>query len=116
MIVGEMPVARMAGDPQRARHRALSRGQDGADQQHLGMQPRALDEERREGDDQRGEAGGQVRHGDFSWRNVASLAHPLASSTRSDQTAQLAKVELRRRARRLGRSLQLQSAGNNLPS
>ncbi len=81
--VGEVPVAGVAGDPQHARHRAPPRSQDGADQQHLGMQPGALDEERREGDDQRGETGGSGMVVSLGG-NAVSLDPSRASSTLPD--------------------------------
>ncbi len=95
MEVGEVPVAGVAGDSQHASHRAPPRRQDGANKQHLGIQPGTLDEERGEGDDQRGEAGGQVRHGGVSWRKrrqpgpLACFVQPRPPHSR------LAKVELR---------------------
>jgi len=49
MVVHEPPLARKAGDPQDARHRALAWRQDRAGQQHLGMTPTALKEQGREG-------------------------------------------------------------------
>lgn len=63
MIVGEVPVSRMAGDLQPACRRAASQSQDGTNQHHLCAQPRALGKKRCEGDDDRSKASGQVRHG-----------------------------------------------------
>jgi hypothetical protein len=56
--VHEPPFLRAAHNPQQARYRAPTRCQDRANQQHLGVAPGALDEERREGEDDPGEAGG----------------------------------------------------------
>ncbi len=70
MVVHEAALARAAGDPQQARHRAPPRRQDGTDQQHLCMAPGALAEQRREGQDDPGEAGGQRGHGGVSWRDT----------------------------------------------
>jgi len=49
VVVHESPLLRQARDAQDARHHALARRQDGASQQHLGMAPTALKEQRREG-------------------------------------------------------------------
>ncbi len=49
VVVHEPRLRREPGDPQDARHRAPARRQDGPDQQHLGMPPAPLAEERREG-------------------------------------------------------------------
>ncbi len=74
--VHEPALARAAGDPQQARYRALLPwGQDGADQQRPGMPPGTLDERRREGRDDLGEAGGQRRHGGVSWRKRCQPTH-----------------------------------------
>jgi hypothetical protein len=48
MVVGEPPLPGEPGDPQDAGHGALARRQDGADQQHLGMLPAPLEEQRGE--------------------------------------------------------------------
>jgi hypothetical protein len=47
MVVGEPSLAAEAGDPQQAGHGALAGGEDGADQQQLGMAPRSLLQEQR---------------------------------------------------------------------
>jgi hypothetical protein len=50
MVAGEPPLAAEASDPQEAGHRALAGGENGADQQQLGMAPGSLlQEHRREG-------------------------------------------------------------------
>lgn len=69
LIMGEAPCTRVHGAPHHAGHRAPARGQNGADQQRLSVQPGALAEERREDGGQRGEAGGQVPRGGVSWRD-----------------------------------------------
>jgi hypothetical protein len=58
--------------PQKAGYAAPARGENGADQQQLGMKPCSLPEHRSEGQDDSGEAGRQV-HGNVSWRGRASL-------------------------------------------
>src|SRR3712207_1914491 len=73
MVVGEPPFPAEPRDPQEAGHGALARGENGADQQQLGMAPCSLlPEHRSEGWDDRGEAGWQV-HGGVSWRGRTSL-------------------------------------------
>src|SRR3954451_15802879 len=50
MVVGESPFPAEARDSQEAGHGALTRGEDGADQQQLGVPPSPLlHEDRREG-------------------------------------------------------------------
>ena len=49
VMVHEPPLARQARDAQDARHRALAGHQDGTGQQHGGVAPTALKEQRREG-------------------------------------------------------------------
>jgi hypothetical protein len=78
VVVDEAALARAAGDPQQARHGAPARSQDRADEEHAGVPPGAVDEQRRERQDDRGEAGGQVRHGASLARDAASLpSRPL---------------------------------------
>jgi hypothetical protein len=48
VVAHEPPLPGEDGDPQDARDGAPARRQDGADQQHLGMPPTSLSEERRE--------------------------------------------------------------------
>src|SRR3954447_13235364 len=77
MVVGEPPLPAEAGDPQEAGHRALAGRQDGTDQQQLGVAPRPLlQEHRREGSDEGGEAGWQAWHGGVSRRGWGSLSLP----------------------------------------
>ncbi len=64
-----------ARDAQDARHRAAARRQDRADQQQLGMAPGAVDEQRRERQDDPGEAGRQGQHGGVSWRGRQQPIH-----------------------------------------
>src|SRR5205085_8508412 len=60
-------------------HGAPAGRQDGADQQQLGVAPRPLlQEHRREGSDEGGEAGWQAWHGGVSRRGCASLSLPRA--------------------------------------
>jgi hypothetical protein len=47
MVVGEPPLAAEAGDPQQAGHGALAGGENGANQQQLGMAPGSLLQEHR---------------------------------------------------------------------
>ena len=47
MVVGEPPFPAEAGDPQQAGDGALAGGEDGADQQQLGMAPGSLLQEHR---------------------------------------------------------------------
>jgi hypothetical protein len=47
VVVGETPLPREPDDTQQARHRALAGGQDGAEQQHFGVAPSPVAEERR---------------------------------------------------------------------
>jgi hypothetical protein len=94
--VDEAALARAAGDPQRARHGAPPRGQHRADQQHPGVPPGAMDEQRRERQDDRGEAGGQVRHGASLGGDAPNLPATSASSPLPvHRPAEMAKVELR---------------------
>src|SRR3954466_9124040 len=80
MVVGEPPLPSEPGDPQEAGHRALAGRQDGTDQQQLGVAPRPLlQEHRREGSDEGGEAGWQAWHGGVSRRGGA---RPWAFSVR----------------------------------
>src|SRR3954463_8711784 len=80
MVVGEPPLPAEAGDPQDAGHCALAGRQDGTDQQQLGVAPRPLlQEHRREGSDEGGEAGWQAWHGGVSRRGWASLIVPPAA-------------------------------------
>src|SRR4051794_41697834 len=79
MVVGEPPLPAEPGDPQDAGHRALAGRQDGTDQQQLGVAPRPLlQEHRREGSDEGGEAGWQAWHGGVSRRGCASPSLPPA--------------------------------------
>src|SRR3954463_4702622 len=79
MVVGEPPLPAEPGDPQEAGHRALARRQDGTDQQQLGVAPRPLlQEHRREGSDEGGEAGWQAWHGGVSRRGCGRLSLPRA--------------------------------------
>src|SRR4051794_41955583 len=79
MVVGEPPLPSEPGDPQEAGHRALARRQDGTDQQQLGAAPRPLlQEHRREGSDEGGEAGWQAWHGGVSRRGWGSPSLPPA--------------------------------------
>jgi hypothetical protein len=79
MVVGEPSLPAEPRDPQEAGHRAFTGGENGADQQQLGMAPGPrLQEHRRESQDDGGEAGWQV-HGDVSWRGRASLS-PVRSA------------------------------------
>jgi hypothetical protein len=48
MVVGEPPLTAEAGDPQQAGHGALAGGENGADQQQLGMAPGPLLQEHRD--------------------------------------------------------------------
>src|SRR4051812_3082384 len=80
MGVGEPPLPAEPGDPQEAGHRALARRQDGTDKQQLGVAPRPLlQEHRREGSDEGGEAGWQAWHGGVSRRGWARLIVPPAA-------------------------------------
>jgi hypothetical protein len=75
VIVDEAALPAQPRDAQQARHGALAGCQDGAHQQHFSMPPRSLlHEHRREGQDDRGEAGRQAGHGDVSWRRPTTLA------------------------------------------
>jgi hypothetical protein len=65
--VDEATLMGTAHDTQQAGDRAPARSQDGAQKQDPGVAPGAVDEQRREGQDDPGEAGGQVRHGGVSW-------------------------------------------------
>ena len=65
--VDEATLMGTAHDTQQAGDRASARSQDGAQEQDPGVAPGAVDEQRREGQDDPGEAGGQVRHGGVSW-------------------------------------------------
>ena len=56
------------------------RRQQRADQEHLGVAPGAVDEQRREGPDDPGEAGGQLRHGASLGGDAATLPATPASS------------------------------------
>jgi hypothetical protein len=47
MVVGEPPFAAESSDPEDAGHGALARRQDRPDQQHLGVSPAPLEEQRR---------------------------------------------------------------------
>jgi hypothetical protein len=58
MEVHEVPLLAAARDASHARDGAASRSQDRADQKDLRVPPGALDEQRREGADDPGEAGG----------------------------------------------------------
>src|SRR3712207_2411090 len=49
-------------DPPHTRHSAPARSQDCADEENACVPPGAVDEQRHERQDNRGEAGGQVRH------------------------------------------------------
>lgn len=60
--VHEPPLLRTAHGPQDAGHRAPTGGEDRANQQNLSVSPRAMDEQRRERQDEFGEAGGKIRH------------------------------------------------------
>ncbi len=66
--VHKPPLLRAAHDAQDACHRVLPWREDRADQQVLGVSPRAVDEQRCERQDDPGEAGGQRQHGGVSWR------------------------------------------------
>src|SRR3954454_13504881 len=77
MIVHEMPLLRQTGDPQQARDRARPRGQNRPEQQHLSMAPTALEKQRREAQNERGEAGWKLKHGSVSWPGRPSLATHL---------------------------------------
>lgn len=68
MDVDEVPVACVAGDAQHVCHGAPTRDQDRANQQKLGVAPGAMDEQRRERQDDPGEAGRQRWHGGVSCR------------------------------------------------
>ena len=93
MIIDEVALAAEASDTQNAGHGALAGGQDGAEEQDLGMAPSAVAKERGKGYNDRGEAGGQVQHGGVSWRKLrqptASFAAPplaLTSPVRNGQS------------------------------
>src|SRR5215203_6885452 len=96
MIIDEVALAAEATDAQDAGHGALARGQDGADEQDLGMAPGAVAKQRRKGYNDRGEAGGQVQHGGVSWRKLrqptASFASPPALP---NHPLEMAKLKLR---------------------
>lgn len=95
--VYEPPLLRAADDAQDACHRALPRREDRADQQVLGVSPRAVDEQRCEGQDDLGEAGGQGEHGGVSWRGRHQpIRHARFVTSHPRSPVQLAKVELRR--------------------
>jgi len=76
------------GDPQQAGDRALPGRQDRPDQQHLGMSPAPLAEERREAQEHRGKAGRQAQHGDVSWRGPPTylVTRSAASGPGNGQT------------------------------
>lgn len=76
MDVDEVPVARMARDPQDVRHGALTRDQDRADQQKPGMAPGAVDEQRCERQDDPDEAGGPGG----AWRCLLQETAPAYAS------------------------------------
>lgn len=80
MGVHEMAVVCLARDPQHARHRAPIRTEDRTDQQGLSVPPRPGDEQRRERQDDPGEAGGQVWHEASLLRDTFSLFITPASS------------------------------------
>src|SRR3954453_21156560 len=63
MIVHEPPLPAEPGHAENAGHRALARCQNGSDQQHLGMAPTPLEEQRRKAEDHFGEAGWQSELG-----------------------------------------------------
>src|SRR4051794_2007082 len=63
MIVHEPPLPTEPDHAENAGHRALARRQNGSDQQHLGMAPTPLEEQRRKAEDHSGEAGWQSEHG-----------------------------------------------------
>jgi hypothetical protein len=66
MVVDEPALAAQPSDPQQAGHGALARRKDRPDQQHLGVPPATVAEERGKGQDNRGEADGQTEHGSVS--------------------------------------------------
>ena len=118
VVVHEVALPRKAHDPQHARHRAPARRQQRADQEHLGVAPGAVDEERREGQDDPGEAGGQLRHGASLGGDAATLpavpasspalAHPLTDprrlngQSRAEGTSPPRAAKRNRRGRVLG--------------
>jgi hypothetical protein len=79
MIIDEVALAAEATDAQDAGHGALAGGQDGAEEQDLGMAPGAVTKQRRKGYNDRGEAGGQVQHGGVSWRKLRQPTTSFAS-------------------------------------
>ena len=63
MVAGVVAVIAATHDPQRRGHGALARGQDRADQQHLGFPPSWAGEQRCEGNEQGYNGIGQGEHG-----------------------------------------------------
>jgi hypothetical protein len=104
MEVHEPPLVCQAHDPQGAGHRAPTGGQKRADQQDPGMPPRAMGEQRRERQDDTGEAGGQGQQGSILWwgRHQPNR-HARFVTSNHRRTVRLAKVELRRANARLHR-------------
>src|SRR5215218_9978844 len=101
VVVGEPPLPTEPRDPQEAGHRALAGRADGADQQQLGVVPRPLlQEHRREGQDDRDEAGWQAhggvpRPGRASLLSARFVASPARPAPQRPSALRTAKVELR---------------------
>src|SRR3954447_14822515 len=110
MIIDEVALAAEATDAQDAGHGALAGGQDGADEQHLGMAPGAVAKQRGKGYNDRGEAGGQVQHGGVSWRKLrqptASFASPPALP---NHPLEMAKLKLSTGPKQVSLSVSLAS-------
>jgi hypothetical protein len=80
VVVDEVALVRATCAPQKAGHGAPPGNQDRANQQHTGVPPGAVDEQGREGQDDRGEAGGQVGHGASLGGDAPNLPVTPASS------------------------------------
>lgn len=85
--VREPPLPHAAHDAQDACHGALPRREDRADQQVLGVSPRAVDEQRCERQDDPGEAGGQGERGGVSWRGRHQPIHHACFGTSAHSTS-----------------------------
>nr|WP_245291070.1 hypothetical protein [Methylobacterium aquaticum] len=99
MEVDEAALVGAAHDAQQAGDRAPTWGQNGADEQDPSVAPGAVDEERRKGQDEPGEAGGQAGTRRCLLVETAPaypsrpLRHP--SQTAPDTSPKMAKFELR---------------------
>ena len=105
MIVDEVALATEAGDTQDAGHGALTGCQDGSDEQDLGMTPGSVAKERGKRYNDRGEAGGQVRHGGVSWRKRAIQQNPVRLYTGQGSVARLVMKRRKQGWRNRGRSI-----------